>query len=177
MSEGHARWAAQPANDEAAPPALPTQPQRGEPTVGVEEMRGPPQRTATPTLVGEPVGGADWPAIPHADPSNMAAHGSGEASTAGQPAVEPEGPMPDTECEDGPRPPSARGAQPTGRAGAAPLANLAHHADASAPGEAPPRDPPETRATSVTRKATPDRPQRTPPRQRLFRCFHGVLHG
>ena len=41
VSEGHAREAAQPTNDEAEPPALSTQPQRGEPTVGAEEMRGP----------------------------------------------------------------------------------------------------------------------------------------
>ena len=71
-----------------------------------EEMRGPPQRTATPTPVGEPSGEADRPAIQHADPPNMATQGSGEASTAGQPDTEPEGPMPDTECEDGLRPPS-----------------------------------------------------------------------
>ena len=46
--------------------------------------------------------------------------------------------MPDTECEDGLHPPSA-----TGRAGAAHLANLARHADANTPEEAPPRDPPD----------------------------------
>ena len=86
----------------------------------------------------------------------MAAHGSGEALTAGQPDTEPEGPMPDTECEDGLHPPS-----PTGCAGAAPLAYLARHADANTPGKAPPRDPQETRATSETREATPDTPQRT----------------
>ena len=120
-----------------------------------EEMWGFPQRTATPTPVAEPGWGADRPAILHADPPNMAAHGSDEASTAGQPDTEPEGPMPDTECEDGLRPPSAGGAQPTGCAGAAPLANLAHHADASAPGEAPPQNPSETRATSETWEATP----------------------
>ena len=90
----------------------------------------------------------------------MAAHGSDEASAAGQPATEPEGPMLDAECEDSLRPPSARGAQPTGRAGAALLANKAHHADASTPGETPPGDPPETRSTSETREATPDTPQR-----------------
>ena len=133
--------------------------------MGAEEMRGPPQRTATPTPVGEPGGGVDQPAIQHADPTNMAANGNHEASTAGQPDTEPEGPMPDTWCEDGLRPPSARGAQPTGPVGAAPLANLAHHADAIAPGEAPPRDPPETRATSETREATPDTPQRAAGRE------------
>ena len=128
--------------------------------MGAEEMRGPPQWTATPTPMGEPGGGADRPAIQHADPPDIAAHGSGEASTAGQPDTEPEGPMPDTECEDGLHQPSA-----TGHAGAAPLVNLAHHADASAPGEAPPRDPPETRATSETREATPDTPQRAAGRE------------
>ena len=90
----------------------------------------------------------------------MAAHGSGEASTAGQPDTEPEEPKPDTECENGLRPSSAHGPQPAGRAGAAPWANPAHHADASAPGEMPPRDQPETRATSKTRETTPDTPQR-----------------
>ena len=158
--EGHAREATQRADDESAAPAPPTQPQRGEPTVGAEEIRGPPQWTATPTPVGEPGRGADRPAIQHADPPNMAAHASGEASTAGQPDTEPEGPMPDTECEDGLRPPSGRGAQPTGCAGAAPSANLAHHADAGGPEEAAPRDPPEIRTTSETREATPGTPQR-----------------
>ena len=98
----------------------------------------------------EPSGGVDRPAIQHANPLNVVADGSPEASTAGQPDTEPEGPMPDTECDDGIRPPSASGTQPAGRADAAPLANLAHHADTSAPGEAPPRDPPQTRATSET---------------------------
>ena len=186
MSEGHAREAAQPAGDEAAPPAPPTQLQRGEPTVGAEEMWGPPQRTATPTPVGEPGTGADRPAIQHADQRNMALHGSGEASTAGGPDMEPEGPMPDTECEDGLRPPSARGAQPAGRKGATPLANVAHHADASAPGEALPWDPLGTRATSETGKPHLTRPSARPAgkchpahttRRRLFRCLHGVLHG
>ena len=165
LSEAQAQEAAQPADNEATPPAPPTHAQRGEPTVGAEEMRRPPQRTATPTPVGEPSGGADRPAIHHADSPNMAAHGSGEASTASQPDTEPEGPMPDADWEDGLRPPSARGAQPTGRAGAAPLANLAHQADVSAPAEAPPRDPPETRATSETRETTPDTPQRAAGRE------------
>ena len=160
MSEGHAREAAQPTNDEAEPPALPTQQQRAEPTVGAEEMRGPPQRTATPTPMAEPGGGADRPAIQHPDPPDIAAHGSGEALTAGRPDTEPEGPMPDTECEDSLHPPSA-----TGRAGAAPLANLARHADANTLGEAPPRDPSETRATSENREATPDTPQRAAGRE------------
>ena len=43
---------------------------------------------------------------------------------------------------------------------AAPLANLALCADASTPRGAPQRDPPETRAGSETREATPDTPQR-----------------
>ena len=40
------------------------------------------------------------------------------------------------------------------------MANPAHHPDASAPGEAPPQDPPETRAKSETWETTPDTPQR-----------------
>ena len=177
VSEGHAREAAQPTNDEAEPPALQTLPQRREPTVGAEEMRGPQQRTATATPMQEPGRGADRPAIQHADPPDIATHGSGEALTACQPDTEPEEPMPDTECGDGLHPPSA-----TGRAGAALLANLAHHADASAPGEAPLQDPPETRAASETREATPARgrqgnaTQQTRPRRRLFRCLQGDLH-
>ena len=105
--------------------------------------------------MGKPGGGADWPAIKHADPPNIAAHGGREALTAGQPDIEPEGPMPDAECEDRLHPPSA-----TGRAGAAPLANLAHHANASAPGKAPPRD------QSETREATSDKPQQAAGRER-----------
>ena len=85
---------------------------------------------------------------------------AGEALTTGHPDTESEGPMPNTECEDGLHPPSA-----TGRAGAAPLANLARHADASTPGEAPPRDPPEARAMSGAREATPDTPQRAAGRE------------
>ena len=50
--------------------------------------------------------------------------------------------------------------QPQIRAGAAHLANLALRADASTPGGAPQRDPPETRAGSETREATSDTPQR-----------------
>ena len=96
-----------------------------------EEIQGPPLRTTTPPPVGEPSRGVDQPAIQHADPPGMAAHGSGEASTAGKPGTEPEEPMPDTGREAGLHPPSAHGAQPAGRAGAAPLANAAHHADAS----------------------------------------------
>ena len=154
VAEGHAPEAMQPTNDEAEPPALPTQPQRVEPTVDAEEMRGPRQRTATPTPMGEPGGGADRPAIQRADPPDIAAHGSGEALTAGQPDTEPEGPMPDTECEDGLHPPSA-----TDRAGAARPAN------ASTPGEAPPQNPQGTRAMSETREATPDTPQRAARRE------------
>ena len=101
-SEGHAREAARATGDEATPPAPPTQPQREEPTVdATEEMGGPPQRTKTPPPAGKPSGGVDQPAIQHADPPGMAAHGSGEASTAGQPGMEPEEPMPDTEHEAG----------------------------------------------------------------------------
>ena len=101
----------------------------------------------------------------HAGPPNMAAHGSGEASTAGQPDTEPEGPMPDTGCEDALCPQSAHGPQPAGCAGTAPLPNPAHHANTSAPGETPPRDPPETRATSETRETTPDTPKRAAGRE------------
>ena len=180
MTEGHARGATQPTNDKAEPPALPTQPQRGEPTQGAEGMRGPPQRTPTATPMGEPGEGADRPAMQSPDPPDIAAHGGGEALTADKPDTEPKGPTPDTECEDGIHRPSA-----TDRAGAPPLANLALRPDASTPGGAPPRDPQETCAGSETREATPDTPQRaanretspkrTQPRQRLFRCLHGVL--
>ena len=155
VAEGHARGAPQPTNDEAEPPAPPTQPQRGEPTVGAEEMQGPPQRTPTPTQMGEPGGGADRPSMQSADPPNEAAHGGDEALAAGPPDAEPEGPTQDTECEDGLHQPSA-----TDRAGAAPLATLALRADASTPEGAPQRDPPETRAGSETREATPDTLQR-----------------
>ena len=95
-----------------------------------------------------------------ADPPDIAAHGEGEALTADQPVTEPEGPMPDTECEDSLHLPSA-----TGHAGAAPLVNIARRANASTPGGAPPRDPPETRAVSETREATPDTPQRAADRE------------
>ena len=123
--------------------------------MGAEEMWGPPQRTPTPPPMGEPGGGADRPSMQSADPPNIAAHGGGEALAADQPDTEPEGPTPDTECEDGLHRPSA-----TDRAGAAPLANLALRADASTPGGGRPRDPPETRAGSETREATPNAPQR-----------------
>ena len=110
--------------------------------------------------MGESGAGADRPAIQLADPPDIAAHGSGEELTAGQLDTDPEGPMPDTECEDGLHPQSA-----TGCAGAAPLANRAHHADAITPGEAPPRDSPQTRAMSETREATADTPQRAAGRE------------
>ena len=48
----------------------------------------------------------------------------------------------------------------TDRAGAAPLASLALRADASTPGGAPQRDPPEPRAGSEARETTPDIPWR-----------------
>ena len=91
---------------------------------------------------------------------DIAAHGGGEALTADQPDTEPEGPTPDTECEDGLHPPSA-----TDCAGAAPLENLARRADASTPGGVPPGDPPGTRAVSETWKATPDTLQRAADRK------------
>ena len=165
VSEGHAREAARLADDAATPLALPTRLQREEPTVGAEDMQGPPQRTTTPPPVGEPSGGVDKAAIQHADPPGMAAHESGEASTAGQPGTEPEEPMADARHGAGLHRPSAHGEQPAGCAGAAPLASAAHHADASAPGEAPPRDPPGTRAKSETRVTTPDTPQRAAGRE------------
>ena len=155
VAEGHAREATQPTNNESEPAALLTKPQRGEPTVGAEEMRGPPQWTPTPKPMGEPGGGADRPSMQTADPPDIAAHGGGEALAADQPDREPEGPTLDTECEDGLHRPSA-----TDCTGAAPLANLALRADASTPGGVPQRDPPETRAESETREATPNTPQR-----------------
>ena len=69
--------------------------------MGAEEMRGPPQRTPTPTPMGEPGGGADRPSMQSADPPNIAAHGGGEALAVDQPDTEPEGPTPDTDSEDG----------------------------------------------------------------------------
>ena len=45
-------------------------------TTDPEEMEGPPQRTETPGPAGKPSGGVDQPAIQHADPAGMAAHGS-----------------------------------------------------------------------------------------------------
>ena len=133
--------------------------------MGAEDMQEPPHRTATPPPVREPSGGVDQPAIKHADPPGMATHGSGEASAACQPGTEPEEPMPDTGREAGLNPPSAHGAQPPGRPRAATLANPAHHTDASAPGETPPRDPAGTRAKSETRETTPDMPQRAAGRE------------
>ena len=132
-----------------------------------EEMGGPPQRTEAPPpaadlpQTGKPSGGADQPAIPNADPPGMAANGGGEASTAGQPGAEPEESVPDAEHEAGLPPPSAHGAQPAGRADAAPLATPAHHADASAPGEAPPRG-----HLKPARSPKPGKPHRTRPSAR-----------
>ena len=154
VAEGHTRGAPQPTNDEADPPAPPTQPRRGESTVGEEEMQGPPQGTPTPTQMGDPGGGADRPSMQSADPPHEAAHGSNEALAAGQPDAEPKGPTPDTDCEDGLHRPSA-----ADHASAASLANLALRADASTPGGAPQGEPPETRAGSETWEATPDTPQ------------------
>ena len=124
-----------------------------------EGMGRPPEWTATPQPVGKPSGGVDQPAIQHADPLGMAAHGGGEASTARQHGTEPEEPMPDTGREASLHPPSAQGAQPAGRAGDAPLATPAHHADASAPWGAPPQGQPEIHAKSEARETTPDTPQ------------------
>ena len=121
-----------------------------------KQCGGPPQRTSTPTQMGEPGGGAGRPSMQSTDPPHEAARGSDEALAAGQPDAEPKGPTQDTECEDGLHRPSA-----ADRASAAPLANLALRADASTPEGAPQRDPSETRAGSETREATPDTPQRT----------------
>ena len=123
--------------------------------MGAQEMQEFPQRTPTPTQMGEPGGGADWPPMQGADPPHEAAHGSDEALAAGRPGAEPKGPTPDTECEDGLHQPSA-----ADRARAAPLAKLALRADASTPEGALQRDKPETRAGSETLEATPDKPQR-----------------
>ena len=90
-----------------------------------------------------------------ADLTNDTAHGRDEALADGQPDTEPEGPAPDTGCADGPHRPST-----TDHAGATPRAHLAARADTSAPGEALPRDPPETSAGSEARETTPDTPQR-----------------
>ena len=164
--EGHAREEARRTGDAATPPPPTTSPQRQEPTVdATEKMREPPQRTETPPPAEKPSGGVDQRAIQHADPPGIAAKRGSEASTAGQPGTEPEEPIPDTGKEAGLHPPSAHGAQPAGCAGAAPLANPAHHADASAPGEAPPRGPPETREEAEARETTPDTPQRTAGRE------------
>ena len=73
--------------------------------------------------------------------------------------------MPDTGREADLHPSSAHGAQTAGRAGATSLANPAHHTDANAPRETPPRDPSETRAKSETRETTPDTRQRTAGRE------------
>ena len=185
VSEGHAGEAARPTGDAATPPALPAQPQGEEPTPdATKEMGGPPQRTETPPpaaglpQTGKPSRGADQQAIQHAGPPGMAANGSGEASTAGQRSAEPEEPMPNAGHEAGLHPPSDHGAQPAGRADAAPLATPAHHADASAPGEEPPR----VRSRGNHTRQAPARGQQgslTQPaqlQQRLFGCLHAVLH-
>ena len=183
MSEGHAREAARPADDAATPPAPPTQPQREEPTMGAEDMQGPPQRTTTPQPVAEPSRGVDQPAIQHAQPPGMAAHRSGKASTASEPGTEPEEPMLDTGREAGLHPPPSHGAHPAGRAGAAPLANPAHHTNASAQQECPSPNSPGTRAQPETTETIPDTPRRgagretSPSEHNPFRCLHEVLHG
>ena len=155
VAGGHARGAPPPTDDDAEPPTPPTPPQRDEPAVGAEELQEPPQRTPTPAPMGGPGGGADRPSEQSADLTNEAARGGDEALAAGQPDADPEGPAPDTRCADGPQRPSA-----TDHAGAAPRANPATRADASTPGGAPQRDPPETRARSEARETTPDTPRR-----------------
>ena len=138
-----------------------------------ETMGGPPQRTEAPPpatdlpQIGKPGGGADQPENQCAGPQGMAANGSGEASTAGQPRTEPEEPVPDAEHDASLPAPSAHGAQPAGCVDPAPLATPAHDADASAPGKAPPWCPPETRAKSEARETTPDTPQRAAVREML----------
>ena len=136
-----------------------------------ETMGGPPQRTKAPPpatdlpQTGKPGAGADQPENQRAGPPGMAANGSGEALTAGQPRTEPEEPVPDAEHDASLPAPSAHGAQPAGRADTAPLATPAHHADASAAREVPPRGPPETRAKSEARETTPHMPQRAANRE------------
>ena len=154
VAGGHARGAPPPADDGAEPPTPPTQPKRDAPAVGPEGLQRPPQRTPTPAPMGEPGGGTDQTSVRSADLTNDTAHGGDEALADGQPDAEPEGPTPDTGCADGPHRPST-----ADHAGAAPRAHLAAHADTSTPGEALPRDPPETSAGSEARETTPDTPQ------------------
>ena len=90
-----------------------------------------------------------------ADLTNDTAHGGDEALADGQPEAEPGGQAPDTGCADGPHRPST-----TDHTGATPQVHLAARADTSTPGEALPRDPPETSAGSEARETTPDTPQR-----------------
>ena len=105
--------------------------------------------------MGEPGGGTDQTSVRSADLTNETARGGDEALADGQPDAEPEGPAPNTGCADGPHRPST-----ADHAGGAPQAHLAAHADASTPGEALPRDPPETSAGSEARETTPHTPQR-----------------
>ena len=72
--------------------------------------------------------------------------------------------MPDAEHDASLSPPSVHGAQPAGHA-AASLATPAHHVDASAPGEAPPRGPPENGAKFEARETTPNTPKRAANRE------------
>ena len=123
-------------------------------------------------------GGADRPSMQSADPPNKAAHGGDEALAAGQPNTEPDGPTPDTECEDSLHRPSA-----TDRAGAAPLPNLALRAEASTPagGDAArstgnprgSRDPGSHTRHAPVHGRGGNVTQRTQPRRQLF----GVLQG
>ena len=155
VAGGHARGAPPPADDGAEPPTPPTQPQRNAPAVGAEGLQRPPQPTPTPAPMGEPGGGTDQTSVRSVDLTNEKAHGGDAALADGQPDAEPEGPAQDTGCADGPHRPSA-----ADHAGAAPRAHLAACADTSTPGEALPRDPPETSAGSEARETTPDTPQR-----------------
>ena len=152
VAGGHARGAPPPADDGAEPPTPPTQPQRNTPAVGAEGLQRPPQRTPTPAPMGGPGGGTDQTSVLSANLTNDTAHGGDETLADGQPDAEPEGPAPDTGCADGPHRPST-----ADHAGAAPRAHLAARADTSTPGEALPRDPPETSGESEARETTPRR--------------------
>ena len=82
-----------------------------------EEMGGPPQRTEAPPpatdlpQTGKPGGGADQRENQRAGPPDMAANGSGKASTARQPSTKTGEPVPDAEHDATVSPQSAHGAQ------------------------------------------------------------------
>ena len=146
-----------------------------------EETGGPPQRTEAPPPAADlpvrgppqakiPNGGAGQPDDQCASPPDMAASGSVEAPDAGQPGTGPGEQVPDAECAAGLPPPTAHGAQPAGRTGAAPFVAPAHCSDAGAPGnavsgEAPLQGQPGAHAKSEARTTTPDTPKRAADRE------------